>query len=173
METHRQEEPYRSILDKALKERRHEREYYICQHLGIAPKHLNKLKITNNQAWNELMNVIYTFEPETLTLWGWKSHIFWDFERFIHIYLRHYNNFLIPESSKGQGTHFQYKFKDIRRVVQIVLEANKVQIEERLAAGKAFHIQNDKGYYYNGNYYSAKIDPDGKLVQFHPQTSVQ
>ena len=80
------------------------------------------------------MSVIYSFEDEVLTLWGWKKHVYWDFERFIHIYMRHYKNFLIHESSKGQGTGFQYTRKDIRRIINIALDANKKAIENRLAA---------------------------------------
>jgi len=169
---HKQEQPYRGILNKALYNRRIERINYICKHLGIAAKHIDNLKESNPNSWNELVRVVYGFEPETLTLWGWKHHIYWDFERFIHIYLRHYPNFFIPESSKGQGTSFQYNFKDIRRIVTIVLKANKEAIEDRLSAGKGFHIQNEKGYYYNGNYYSLKIESDGRLAQFHPQDQV-
>jgi hypothetical protein len=159
----------RKLVSRALGNRRRERTKFICRHLGIAEKHIDKLKTENEPAWRELMKLIYGFEAEALTLWGWRHHIYWDFERFIHIYLRHYKNFLINESSKRQGTGFQYTIKDIRHIINIILEQNQQAIEERLDQGKGFHIQNDKGYYYNGNYYSFKIDSDGKLMQFHPQ----
>lgn len=165
----REASPFKSTLYKAISNRRKERVAFICRHLGIAVKHIDKLRTENEEAWRELMRLVYYFEDETLTLWGWKVHVYWDFERFIHIYLRHYKKFLIEESSKGQGTGFQYTLKDVRRIITIVLDANKDAIESRLLEGKGFHIQNDKGYYYNGNYYSVKIDPDGKLMQFHPQ----
>jgi hypothetical protein len=164
--------PSRQLFNRSLGNRRIERTKFICRHLGIATKHIDKLKTENEQAWIELMKLIYGFEAETLTLWGWKHHVYWDFERFIHIYLRHYKNFLINESSKGQGTGFQYSLKDIRRIITIVLDENKAKIEDRLDQGKGFHIQNDKGYYYNGNYYSVKIASDGKLMQFHPQDNI-
>lgn len=166
------EKPIRMVFNRALANRRKERIAYICRHLGIASKHLDRLKIDNPNAFKELMSLVYGFEPETLTIWGWSHHVYWDFERFIHIYLRHYKNFLINESSKGQGTGFQYTIKDIRRIINLVLDANKVAIETRLEAGKSFHLQNDNGYYFNGNYYSLKIDPDGRLMQFHPQDNI-
>ncbi|TDO23726.1 hypothetical protein [Pedobacter duraquae] len=159
----------RKLVNRALGNRRRERTKFICRHLGIAEKHIDKLKVYNEPAWRELMKLIYGFESEVLTLWGWRHQIYWDFERFIHIYLRHYKDFLINGSSKGQGTGFQYTLKDIRRIINIVLEQNHQAIEERLDQGKGFHIQNDKGHYYNGNYYSLRINPDGKLMQFHPQ----
>ncbi|WP_159636911.1 hypothetical protein [Sphingobacterium composti Ten et al. 2007 non Yoo et al. 2007] len=168
----RKNSPFKAALNTALGNRRKERIAFICRHLGIAPKHINKLETKNKEAWMELMKLVYGFEAETLTLWGWTQHVYWDFERFIHIYLRHYKKFLINESSKGQGTGFQYALKDIRRIINIVLEANKDAIESRLRDGKGFHIQNDKGYYYNGNYYSVKIDPKGRLMQFHPQENL-
>lgn len=130
----------------------------------ITTKHIDKLKKENKEAWMELMKLVYGFEDETLTLWGWTQHVYWDFERFIHIYLRHYKKFLINESSKDQGTGFQYTLKDIRRIINIVLEANKEEIENRLKVGKGFQIHNDRGHYFNSNYYSMKIDPDGRLM---------
>lgn len=172
VEGDRQNSPFKHILGTALGNRRKARVAFICQHLGIAVKHIDKLKTDNEAAWTELMRLVYRFEPETLTSWGWTYHVYWDFERFIHIYLRHYKDFLINESSKGQGTGFQYTIKDIRRLINIILDENKVAIEARLKAGKGFHIQNDKGYYFNGNYYSLKIDSDGRLMQFHPQENI-
>ncbi len=168
----RDSSPFRTALNKALANRRKGRIAFICRHLGIATKHIDKLKKENKEAWMELMKLVYGFEDETLTLWGWTQHVYWDFERFIHIYLRHYKKFLINESSKGQGTGFQYTLKDIRRIINIVLEANKEEIENRLKAGKGFQIHNDRGHYFNGNYYSMKIDPDGRLMQFYPQNNL-
>lgn len=161
--------PLKSLLSNALANRRKERIKFICRHLGVAPKHIDNLRVNNNNAWLELMKLVYGFESEVLTLWGWSKHVYWDFERFIHIYLRHYRNFLISESSKGQGTGFLYTPKDIRQIINIVLDENKAAIENHLEQGKGFRLQNNMGYYYNGDYYSLRIDPDGRLMQFHPQ----
>lgn len=169
---HDRRNPAAHVLNEALVNRRKERTNTICRHLGIAPKHIERLRATNEPAWKELISVIYGFEDETLTLWGWKKHVYWNFERFIHIYIRHYKTFLIHESSKGQGTGFQYNRKDIRRIINIVLDANKEAIENRLAMGKTFQLKGNAGYYYNGDYYSLMIAPDGKLMQFHPQDKV-
>ena len=157
------------MLNTALKNRRIARTNFICKHLGIAPKHIERLRISDHSTYLELMQVVLGFESATITLWGWKNHIYWDFERFIHIYLRHYKNFFISESSKGQGTNFQYRYKDIRRLIEIVLKNNQEAIEAKLGIGKPYQVQGDKGYYYNGNYYTFKIEKDGRLMQFHPQ----
>jgi hypothetical protein len=161
--------PGSAYLNQALANRRRTRVNFICNHLGISPKHIDKLRVENEPAWKELMTLVYRFEPETITLWGWRYPVYWDFERFIHIYLRHYKIFIINGSSKGQGTGFLYTRKDIRRIIEIVLGENKDGIEKRLEEGKGFYIKNEKGYYFNGNYYSLVIDPDGRLMQFHPQ----
>ncbi|MES2277289.1 MAG: hypothetical protein V4592_14775 [Bacteroidota bacterium] len=158
----------RSIFFQALTKRRNERIKIICKQLGIAKKHLDTFKADNPQGYAELMQVVIGFEPETIPVWGWRHSIHWDFDRFIHIYLRHYKDFLIKGSSKGQGTNFQYRYKDIRRVIEIVLKNNKEAIEAKLDAGRPFDLYDEQGYYYNGDYYTFRVDKNGRLMQFHP-----
>jgi hypothetical protein len=157
------------ILTNALNKRRAERIYYITQHLGISTKLLDNLKEKNPNSWKQLINVIINFEPCTLEIWGWTHPVWWNFERFIHIYLRHYKDFFIEGSSKGQGTGFQYHYRDIRRLICIVIRNNQADIEKCLINGKPFNKYGEQGYYYNGNYYTFKIEKDGRLTQFHPQ----
>ena len=158
----------KSFLFQALTKRKNERIKAICKQLGIAQRHLDNFKANNPQGHTELMQVIIGFEPEAIPVWGWRYAVYWDFDRFIHIYLRHYKEFLIQGSSKGQGTNFQYLYKDIRRLIEIVLKNNQEAIEEKLDAGKEFYQHDEQGYYYNGNYYTFKIDKTGRLMQFHP-----
>jgi len=157
------------VLNKLLSKRKSERTKFILAHLGISERHLKSLETNNPLAWKQLLGHILYFEPEVIDIWGWKHPVWWDFERFIHIYLRHYKEFFIEKSNKGQGTTFVYNFKDIRRVICNVLKANKEEIEASLANGKVFRKYDDHGYRYNGNYYTFSIDKDGRLMQFHPQ----
>jgi hypothetical protein len=158
----------KSFLFQAMTKRKNERIKVICKHLGIAQRHLDNFKADNKQGYTELMRIIIGFEPEAIPLWGWRHAIYWDFDRFIHIYLRHYKEFLIKGSSKGQGTNFQYRYEDIRRLIEIVLKNNQEAIEEKLDAGRPFNRYDEQGYYYNGNYYTFRIDKNGRLMQFHP-----
>ncbi len=115
----------KSTFNTILKSRRIERSKVIFRQLGIAQRHLTHMESSEPVAYRELMKVIFDFEPETIPIWGWKYSVYWDFDRFIHIYLRHYNKFFIEGSSKGQGTNFQYKLKDIRRLINLILEKHK------------------------------------------------
>ena len=96
------------------------------------------------------------FETETLVYLGPKACIYWDFERFIHIFLRHNPDFFIPVTTKGQGTHFQYSFKDIFRVAKIVLQQLRDKINAKMSFGQPFVIN---GHYYNGNHYQVELIP--------------
>ncbi|WGQ11865.1 hypothetical protein QG516_09450 [Pedobacter gandavensis] len=107
------------------------------------------------------------FANETLTNHITQFPIYWDEERFIHIYGRHYVDFFINFSTY-KGTHFQYGYKDIRRLACLVLESLKQPIEQSLANGKGFNKYGDQGYYFNGNYYTLRISSAGRLMTFFP-----
>lgn len=148
-----------------LKSRSEKRMDYIKQHLGISSKVIDNMILNDTKKYMTLFQSTWMFETETLEYLGPKACIYWDFERFIHIFLRHNPDFFIPASTKGQGTHFQYNFQDIFRVAKIVLQQLRDDINSKLNSGKPFVVN---GHYYNGNHYQIRIDPDGKLMQFHP-----
>lgn len=138
---------------------------YIKKHLGISSKVISDMILNDTKKYITLVQSAWMFETETLVYLGPKACIYWDFESFIHIFLRHNPDFFIPASTKGQGTPFQYAFKDIFRVAKIVLERLRDDINAKLSAGKQYVIN---GHYYNGNHYQVRVDTNGKLMQFHP-----
>ncbi|MBS1511020.1 MAG: hypothetical protein JST86_09275 [Bacteroidetes bacterium] len=148
-----------------LKTRSDKRMNFIKKHLGISERAITDLLLNDKKRYITLMQSTWMFETETLAYLGPKACIYWDFERFIHIFLRHYPDFFVPASTKGQGKHFQYYFQDIQRVAKIILNQLKDKINGKLESGNQFTIN---GHYYNGNHYQVRIDPDGKLMQFHP-----
>lgn len=154
-------------LLKLLKDRRHERFNIIKRELGVGDKQIELFKKEHPDKYDELLNVTISFETETLTHYKSDYPIYWDFHRFIHIYLRHYKNFFIRHSTT-KGTQFQYSYKDIKRIVGIVIEKLKDDIEADLSMGRPYAKYGDKGYYYNGNFYTIRIDKSGRLMQFHP-----
>ncbi|MBD1362911.1 hypothetical protein IDJ77_03735 [Mucilaginibacter sp. ZT4R22] len=158
----------RELFLRALKSRRKTRTDYVLKHLGIAAKHLEQFEIDVPDAYNQLLKTVMGFEPAAIGSL-WKYPVYWDFERFVHIYLRHYKEFFIKASGKGQGTSFQYNYGDIRRIIKIVLDMHKDDIQASLSAGKPYNKYDNQGAYYNGNYYTFRIAEDGKLMQFHPQ----
>lgn len=148
-----------------LKSRSEQRMNFIKQHLGVSTKVINDLILNDTKKYITLVQSTWKFETETLLYLGPQACIYWDFERFIHIFLRHNPDFFVSASSKGQGTHFQYSFQDIHRVAKIILDQLKDAINSKLSFGKPFVIN---GHYYNGNHYQVRIDPNGRLMQFHP-----
>jgi hypothetical protein len=159
----------KTMFNDALKQRRIERTSYIKKHFGVSDRHLEQFKEENPEAWKELMRYVLAFDSEVIEVWEWKYPVWWDFERLSHIYLRHYSNFFIKGSSKGQGATFQYLVKDIRRLIGIVLKANQADIESHLSANKPYDKYGEQGYYYNGNFYEFRIDATGRLMTFYPQ----
>jgi len=148
-----------------LKARSEKRMDYIKKHLGISNKVIDNMILNDTKKYVTLVQSTWMFETETLEYLGPKACVYWDFESFIHIFLRHNPDFFVSASTKGQGTHFQYSFKDIFRVAKIVLEQLRNDINAKLNAGKPFVVN---GHYYNGNHYQIRIDPNGRLMQFHP-----
>lgn len=141
----------------------------IKKQLGISSKQIAEFRESNPDDYNGLMQSILQFETRSITYLGFSKPIYWNFERYIHIFLRHYKSFFIKASTKGQGTNFQYVYKDILRLIGIIIKNNKKEIEESWREGKEFRKFGRQGYYYNGNYYSFRISENGKLLQFHPQ----
>jgi len=150
-----------------IKQRRIARFEIVKKELGISNNQLEKFREANPEKYKELYGVVLTFETETISEYKTEFPIYWDFERFIHIYLRHYANFFI-EQSTARGTHFQYSYKDIRRIACLIIENLKEEIEADLSKGNGYSKYGDKGYYFNGNFYTIRIDKQGRLMQFHP-----
>ncbi|MFT3749155.1 MAG: hypothetical protein QM768_12590 [Agriterribacter sp.] len=150
---------------KLLMQRSKDRIHFITKHLGITEKKLNELISSDFDKYMAIQTSTWMFETETLAYLSPNVVIYWEYERFIHIFLRHYPDFFIATSTKGKGTSFQYHFKDISRLVKIIIEELKSSVSEKLQAGKEFSAQ---GIYYNGNHYQIRIAADGKLLQFGP-----
>jgi hypothetical protein len=157
-------------LTELKAERFKERLKIVQKALSIPTKLLTKIYQHNRSLLYSILSVISGFETETLSGPESDYPVYWDFDRFSHIMFRHYKGLRIDESPSfsnpdKQPTTFQYVFKDVRRLVKIIINNLSKDIDSKLSEGKQFTIS---GYYYNGNYYNLRIDPDGRLMQFHP-----
>ena len=142
----------------------------VSKDLSINKKLYVKIYNKNKGLAMGIASVISGFEIETLSAPENDYVIYWDFDRFSHIMFRHYKGIRITESPSfsdpsKQPTSFQYVFQDIRRLIKIIIKNLSSEIDAKLSQGKPF---TKTGYYYNGNYYNLRIDPDGRLMQFHP-----
>ena len=126
---------------------------------AIAEKHKDEIK--------NLRNIAHGFE-EQIILFGEKL-VYLDLERFLHIYARHVRETQAGENFK-EKTVFQYKFDDILRLVQAVVESESIAIQEHFknTPGRTFARIGKRSIYYQGHYYRVEIEPSGRLITFHP-----
>jgi len=130
-------------------------------------KTLEKFKDEYPIIYNEIQKSIIQFDTESLCFHETIKPIYWNYESYLHIYLRHCNELEI-EGRFEDKTKFQYTQKDIRRILKIAIENLKDKINDRLKEGKEFRIWGDRTLYFNGNHYSLHILKDGRVAAFHP-----
>jgi hypothetical protein len=116
----------------------------------------------------KLLILTCQFKNEVISHYGGKA-IWWDVERFLHIFIRHIGEFQ-PDEKYKYKTVFQYDFDNIRKLVTAVIESVRKEIEAEFKANptKNFKRQGERAVYYNGNYYRVEIEPNGRLLTFHP-----
>lgn len=130
-------------------------------------KRLEQFKEENQDIYSELEKSLVHFQTESLEYYEMFKPIYWDYEGFLHIYLRHCDELSI-EGHFEKKTKFQYTKEDIKRILKIAIEKLKPKINEKLIEGKDFRIFGDRSLYFNGNYYSLHILADGRVAAFHP-----
>ncbi|AKP51535.1 hypothetical protein [Cyclobacterium amurskyense] len=151
-----------------LKARRIERTEAINNEIKKSTnKGLEHFKQEYPEIFAELQKSIVQFETESLEYHDLITPIYWDFEGYLHIYLRHCDEFAI-EGHFENKTKFQYSKKDIKRILQIAIKKLKPQINVRLTSEKEFRVYGDRTLYFNGNHYSLHILSNGRVASFHP-----
>jgi hypothetical protein len=135
-------------------------------------KTLEKFKEEYPEIYKALEISRIEFDNETLAYNNVAKPIYWDYEGFLHIYLRHCDELAI-EGHFENKTKFQYSYKDIRRILKIAIENLLPKINDRLSQGKDFRIYGDKSLYFNGNHYSLHVLENGRIAAFHPLENPQ
>jgi hypothetical protein len=115
----------------------------------------------------EIYKSIFQFETESLVYSKTITPIYWNYEGFLHIFLRHCKELGI-EGNFEEKTNFQYSLKDIKRILKIAVEDLAPKINESLKAGKDFRIKGERSLYFNGNHYAIHILSDGRVSTFYP-----
>ena len=93
--------------------------------------------------------------------------LYLDLDGFLHICLRHVEELstsgFYPERSK-----FQLAEKDVEIAISHVMDAlnDEYQIFRENNPDRQFRKYSDQAYYYNGDYYELRVEPDGRLIQF-------
>lgn len=158
----------KSEFGKFLNQRRANRTKAIERELKRSTsKTLQKFESEHPDIYSSLQESIIAFSPDSLAVYNVEIPIYWDYEGYLHIYLRHCEELNI-EGHFEQKTKFQYQPKDIKRVLKICIESLTPQINVALKAGKQFRANGGKALYYNGNYYAIHILENGRVASFHP-----
>ncbi len=129
---------------------------------------IDKFKKDYPNIFGEIYSQVLLFEDEVLS-YDVKTRIpvYWDFRTFLHIYLRHCVELQLGNTFEGK-TPFSYNKKDIRKLLLIAIKQLDPRIQEKLSQGLDFRVYGEKALYFNGNYYSLRIEPSGRLDSFYP-----
>ena len=135
--------------------------------LNRSTEKLKDIAFQHKDKFKTLINICNQFESEVLL--PFEIPIWWDFERFLHIYLRHVKETKVGERF-AERTIFQYKFKDVNRIVKTVIESVYDEIKEHFKEkpNENFRRLGKRSISYDGNYYRVEIEPSGRLLTFHP-----
>lgn len=112
-------------------------------------------------------SAVVNFEDDVL-VYGTPS-IWWDLERHLHIYQRHVREVQMGVNFVSKGV-FQYKFKDVKRVIKYVIESVYDEIVEhfKTSPDKIYVRMGSRAINYDGNFYRIDIEPSGRLLTCHP-----
>ncbi|MDO3427235.1 hypothetical protein QWT87_20345 [Chryseobacterium sp. APV1] len=157
-----------SEFNDLLKSRREQRIEAIKYEIKRSTnKKLEVFETEYPEIYKELMKSTVQFQDESLVYFHMEKPIYWDYEGFLHIYLRHCDELAI-EGHHETKTKFQYTQEDIKRILKIAIDRLTPQINERLKEGKDFRLYGDKSLYFNGNHYALHILETGRVAAFHP-----
>lgn len=144
-----------------------ERVSILKQELPKSSENWKRIGLNYNQGLNLLISLSIYFEPERLN--AGKFPVWWDYERFLHIYIRHVSETRIGERFEEDKSVFQYKLNDINRLVKTIIKLIEKEIQEHFTnyPEKEFKRIGEMSIYYNGDYYALQIGTDGRLMRFH------
>ena len=127
-------------------------------------KSIEDFKFEYTKIYGQLLDSIISFKDESLYYANMITPIYWTYEKFLHIYLRHSIDYDI-EGGFASKTKFQYTGRDIKEVLKMAISELSSQINDNMKQGKEF--TNDK-FYFNGNYYKIHISKNGLVNTFYP-----
>jgi hypothetical protein len=142
----------------------------LMEELKRSTEKLKDIAVQNKDTFRTLIYICSQFEDDLLL--PYDIPIWWDFERFLHIYIRHVKETKVGERY-AEKTIFQYKFRDIRRIVESVINSVYDEIKEHFQEKPTenFRRMGRRGIYFDGIYYRIEIEPIGRLITFHPYNS--
>lgn len=123
------------------------------------------LKDSDSSILKNIFSVVDGFSPSIL-MYG-KKQVYWDVDSYIHIALRHLNEYQLGHFKLK--TPFPYKAEDLKSLIEKVLQRIDTEIEDYLGSSPTddFTRHGKMGVEYNRDHYHLRINKDGRLDQFH------
>lgn len=114
-----------------------------------------------------LVDKVLRFREHRYNVVG-KHLLYMDLDSFIHIYLRHVEE-LKNNQIYGERTKFQLREEDVMIVIDHVLHDlnDDYQHFKDEHPDWEFRRYSNQAYYYNGDYYAIRIEPNGRLETFY------
>lgn len=97
-----------------------------------------------------------------------KHLLYLDYERFLHIYLRHVKELTVPNQF-AERDKFQLAEEDVMKTIRLVMYAvnDEYQTFRDNNLESDFRRQGSMAYYLNGDYYAFTINKNGLLMSFY------
>ncbi len=127
---------------------------------------IDKFRLDHPNIYIRTFAMAVLFEDESFNGIQPGIPVFVDFKSYLHIFLGHQAE-LQPTGAFKEKTTFSYDEKDVRRILKVAIEKYWLKIQERLSQGKDFRVYGEKAFYFNGNYYSFRIEPNGRVSTFY------
>lgn len=143
------------------------REKLITEELKKTSERLVQLSHEFGDQIEKLKDICHKYD-ERVVLFGEKL-IYLNFERFLHIYIRHVIETKVGDRFKGK-TVFQYKFDDIIRIISLVMDVASKDIQDHFKNQPEanYRRMGKRSIYFDGHYYRIEISTNGSLLTFHP-----
>lgn len=141
---------------------------------SLVEKELNKMGLSWEKLWEKypekcslLFYRMIKFEEIRCNIVG-KHLLYISFNSFLHIYLRHVKELKV-EHQFGERDKFQLCEEDVLIVLRLVIQQfnDEYQIWKDSHPTGRFYRRGKKAYYYEGDYYSFDINPDGSVSTFY------
>jgi len=143
---------------------------------GINPK---KITLNNSQDYRNLIQMIRGFDD--LTLIDWFIPITLSFEKFVHIYIKHFEETKFGNGEFKKRTFFDYDYTELLSLIKLILYKTESEIKDHFAEvqvgnllGKTEKVKDfHRGFKHfppiivDGDKFSLTIDKFGRIMKFH------
>lgn len=144
----------------------------LIEELKKSNENIKDLPVQYKDRLPQIVKIASQFDTEVIL--PFKFPIWWNLERFLHIYLRHVKETNVGDRFVGKSL-FKYSFEDVRKIVMSVIEQAYTEIENHFTSGTKtnFKRMGKRAVYYDGAYYRFEIAASGLLMVFHPEEDLK